>query len=189
MSPKHQHVLEARFPLRGFVAVVWICGENDKKIVYPLPTLYVREDELIGDLDYLTRELRRGGTEMVDRVVILPVKLRDVHDMPQGKIRRRTVSFSAWDRFCEFFKLLECPDFYDLLVIPRRPSSGGEEFLVPIPFLSSSQRILAEKFVSLSDFPVDFRYKGYAVYQPGEMFVYDYKSHTISREALHAESR
>src|SRR3989344_81317 len=161
------------YPLKGFMTFAWI-KNSDYQACYPLDLVHATLPEIYAHVEEFEKELT-GDVVMDDSLVIVPIKLRSLYPLEPRFWQKPKIHYDSADRVKLFIESLEHYPWYQVVVIPVvYEDSSYFSAVVASPISAGTSTI--EKFMLLSDYPVDEQLSCAGIYTLEKPFGINWKT-------------
>lgn len=166
-SPKSKYCTRIPvYPNRAFM-VYFTLSDSDMKFHYPASQIFTTLAEVSNEAKLLMEIISmRNNLELNSVASILPITLDKLFPLKEQYWHNPNLHYDYFQRMDLFLRMLDMHEFYKLLVTPLH-DKNKEIFVSAAPFYITATEADIEKFMLLSDFPVDETAKFAAIYKIG----------------------
>ena len=145
-------------------------------LFFPVDLLFQSKAEIWLTLKEVAKELKSKKIRLL-RGKVFELKLDRLYPQNINMWSGQTVDFGGQARVSEMLKMSQCPDLYQILVVPRHYDRKTKNWIwrIASPFFVSATDELIGRFMKYSNEPVDRRAKYAALYKFGRVFEFRWK--------------
>jgi hypothetical protein len=172
-----------KYPENAYMTFLFSHGEAEELTVYPISTIYTNLNEVSAFAREFQENLEKGEEQqksIFESAAIIPIHFVTLFELKPEYWQNPSVHFDASDRAKQFIHVLSHPTFFTLLVTPSRKNEKDEEFIATIPYPITATDRDIERFMTLTDFPVDQSAKYAAIYAFGSPMQYNWETGVMS---------
>jgi hypothetical protein len=174
------------FPERAYIE--YLKGRDARGGEYMFPMFFVLTEiqDVRTDAELIMSQ--DSEVEIDETAILLPVHFVRFFPLEKRFWSKPTVHYDTSIRVSLFSHLLKRSTLYSLLVTPTS-EKGKEKFAAAVPFYGNGDDRSLERFMALSDFPVDTAARNAAVYSVSEPITVNWKTGDIGKWKKEAVSR
>jgi hypothetical protein len=167
-----------QFPETAYVEYLKGVDIRGGEYIFPMFFVLTNISDVRTDAEIVMTQ--EPDVEIDDTAILLPVHLDRLFPLEKRFWEKPSVHYDASIRVSLFTTMLKRSTLYSLLVTPTM-EKGRERFAAAVPFYGSGDTASLERFMLLSDFPVDTAASSAAVYSVGTPITVNWKTGDVGK--------
>lgn len=172
-----------KFPKASYLVFVLIKVGEEVVHLHPFYLLEKSLSEIAMDVRLIRDEYESEDFLIDDVVIVIPLTFHSFFPLKRSFWKRPSLPYTPDMRANEFAKILEYEDLFRILITPSLTEVNEEVFAAAMPFYKNTSEKDIERFMYMSDFPVDETAKFAALYEPQKPFDFKWKEELIEEGA------
>lgn len=163
--PKRKCWRSPSFPSQGLVGIIPIVDDQDNiYAAYTASELYENTEEFLKQTYETGQALQKKKIQIADICVIMNISFAKLVQLKPEYWQNPSINYRDVDRAMIFAESIRYPGLYSVLVTPAGRKKRHDILHATIPLLRSNETEQLDKFMKLSDYPVDQTAKSAAIY-------------------------
>jgi hypothetical protein len=152
------------YPQKAFIAFSLILNEDKPFMFYAYEPIYTTLTQFQADSQNLRKDINLNKLKLSDHAIFIPINFKELFELKPTYWDNPTNHYDISERFPLMFSLLKNSLLYQILVTPSGIHQETEFFKAAIPLFVNAKPNDIEKFMFLSDYPVEVTAKYAALY-------------------------
>lgn len=171
--------LDVTYPASAYVVLVFFYQEGQPRILYPFQNIFTSLDDVASAVEECAREIAASKEHIMlvhECVLLVPIIFEKYYPLKKRFWEHPCENYDIDDRMRAFLQILDKKVSKKKLLVPPSPTDKKQitAFSAALPYLEKHEDMI-EKFMLQSDLPVEIRAKHAAIYEMGEILVYNWQ--------------